>query len=81
MPNRQVSTSSTLSDDAVPTSDPTDVSVLNVRLNFGTLRLTTIMTDRRALGRASASLETRSWVPRGLYWCNGKGTEGACEGV
>jgi hypothetical protein len=70
MPNRQASASSKMSDDAVPTMDPKDVSVC--RLHKFKI-YSNIVADFRIASRASASLEACRWISRGLCERYGEG--------
>jgi len=79
MPNRQVSTSSAMSNDAIPTTDPKDVRVM---IAWGVITVKLIgNADLWTSRRTSASMEARSWLPRGLRECDREGTESSSQGI
>ena len=62
-------------DDAVPDTDPSDVSR---RRSAIILKLMAAVIDFRTTPRTIAGMEACLRESRELYFCNGKGREGAC---
>lgn len=78
MPVRTMSSGSIASDnEAVPTTDPVNVSILEHLSRNDTKR----SIDFGTFGRKIAGLETPCWIPRGVHRRNREGTESACEGI
>lgn len=78
VPLRQASTSSVRSDDAVPTTDPNDVSC-GVYLQRGSWANGRI--DVVFVGRTIAGVEACLWIFGGVHRCNCESPGGAFEGV
>jgi len=77
VPQRQASASSALSDDAIPTGDPTDV---NIESLVGRSSSWPVL-DFYSTGRTPPSLEACRWISRGVYNCDREGPESPCEGI